>query len=123
MIQTFQYTVRIREVKVSGMRTNYLALLLCQLCRHDKILSELLRTEEKYVDDLGSVLAGYRDRMVTTSTSMRQRAEDIFGNLEAVLAFHSQCLLPELEQCGESCEMIARTFTQNSMDMERIYCR
>ena len=100
-----------------------LCLLLSFYFREERIVGELLRTEIKYVDDLGSVLAGYRDRMVASSTTMKQKAEDIFGNLESVFALHSQRLLPELEQCGENSERIARTFIHISKDMEKIYCR
>ena len=93
------------------------------LLRQDKVVHELLQTEQKYVDDLSSILVGYRDRMFASSTSMGHKAEDIFGNIEDVFAFHSQSLLPELERCGENSQMIARTFIDLSKDMERIYSR
>ena len=66
---------------------------------------------------------GYRDRMFASQSSMGQKAELIFGNMEDVYGFHSQCLLPELERCGENTQMIARTFIEYSEDMKRIYCR
>ena len=93
------------------------------LLRQDKVVHELLQTEQKYVDDLSSILVGYRDRMFASSTSMGHKAEDIFGNIEDVFAFHSQSLLPELERYGENSQMIARTFIDLSKDMERIYSR
>ena len=34
-----------------------------------------------------------------------------------------QCLLPELEQCGEDTRRIAKTFLEYSEDIKRIYCR
>ena len=36
------------------------------LSRRSKILSELVRTEEKYVSDLQAVLEGYRDKLDRT---------------------------------------------------------
>ena len=36
----------------------------CFFSRREKILEELLATEEKYVDDLQSVLTGYRLHIV-----------------------------------------------------------
>ena len=93
------------------------------LLRQDKVVHELLQTEQKYVDDLSSILVGYRDRMFASSSSMGHKAEDIFGNIEDVFAFHSHSLLPELERCGENSQMIARTFIDLSKDMERIYSR
>ena len=61
--------------------------------------------------------------MYASSTSMKQKAEDIFGNMEAIYTFHSECLLPELESCEENSHMIAKTFIDLSKDLERIYCR
>ena len=141
--------------------------------RREKILEELLATEEKYVDDLQSVLTGYRfhkkkhyqtnriilsswtlarfccphslqilklvtisvfkliigeiyrvivfdhfkssyfsqfsfkdnistiifrDRMESSPSLAGQKCPIIFGNLEDIYQFHSQCLLPELER-------------------------
>ena len=123
MIQTYLQTV-IKVAKLSGKIPEFDRLeLLHLLFRKDKVVSELLRTEQKYVDDLGSILAGYRDRMRAASTSMGHKAEDIFGNMENVFAFHSESLLPELERCGEDGQMIAKTFMDSSKEMERIYTR
>ena len=123
MIQTYLQTV-IKVAKLSGKIPEFDRLeLLHLLFRKDKVVSELLRTEQKYVDDLGSILSGYRDRMRASSTSMGHKAEDIFGNMENVFAFHSESLLPELERCGEDGQMIARTFMDTSKEMERIYTR
>ena len=123
MIQTYLQTV-IKVAKLSGKIPEFDRLeLLHLLFRKDKVVSELLRTEQKYVDDLGSILSGYRDRMRASSTSMGHKAEDIFGNMENVFAFHSESLLPELERCGEDGQMISRTFMDNSKEMERIYTR
>ena len=87
------------------------------------MLEELLLTEEKYVEDLRSVLLGYRDRLEESASNIGLKTEDIFGNMEEIYEFHSQCLLPELERCSEDTQMIARTFIEYSKDMKRIYCR
>jgi len=91
--------------------------------RREKILEELLATEEKYVDDLQSVLTGYRDRMESSTSLVGQKCPVIFGNLEDIYQFHSQCLLPELERCGTNTMDIARTFIEYGQDLNRLYCR
>ena len=61
--------------------------------RREKVLEELLSTEENYVEDLHSVLYGYRDRLDEAGEEVRQRSEDIFGNMEEIFEFHSQVLI------------------------------
>jgi len=86
--------------------------------RYEKVIEELIATEEKYVYDLHSVLIGYRDRL----DSDNFKTDDIFGNMEEISEFHAQYLLPALERCGEQSEMIAKTFLDSSQDIKRIYC-
>ena len=94
-------------------------IIICS--RREKILEELLSTEEKYVEDLNSVLAGYRDRL--ESSSIGQKTVAMFGNMEDIYVFHSQCLLPELERCGANTQMIAKIFIDYRDDLNRLYCR
>ena len=61
--------------------------------RRGKVLEELLSTEENYVEDLHSVLYGYRDRLDEAGEEAKQRSEDIFGNMEEIFEFHSQVLI------------------------------
>lgn len=56
-------------------------------------MEELLSTEENYVEDLHSVLYGYRDRLDEAGEEAKQRSEDIFGNMEEIFEFHSQVLI------------------------------
>ena len=103
-------------------------------------MEELVSTEENYVEDLHSVLFGYRDRLDECEERIRQKSEDIFGNLEEIYDFHSQvrtqktslwtgdqemfqCLLPDFEQCGEDNRRLGKTFLEYSEDLRRIYCR
>ena len=34
-----------------------------------------------------------------------------------------QCLLPDLEHCGEDTRRLGKTFLEYSEDLRRIYCR
>ena len=51
-----------------------------------------MSTEENYVEDLHCVLFGYRDRLEECEERVRQKSEEIFGNLEEIYDFHSQVL-------------------------------
>ena len=92
------------------------------------MLGELLATEESYVEDLHSVLCGYRDRLDTEAgdaedEELKQKADDIFGNMEDIFEFHSGCLLPDLGRCGGDVRRVGKTFLEYSEDIRKIYCR
>ena len=67
--------------------------------RRDKILDELLQTEENYVEDLHSVLYGYRDRLDEAGEELKIKSEEIFGNMEELYDFHSQVIHPRNILC------------------------
>ena len=92
------------------------------------MLGELLATEESYVEDLHSVLCGYRDRLDTEAgdaedEELKQKADDIFGNMEDIFEFHSGSLLPDLGRCGGDVRRGGKTFLEYSEDIRKIYCR
>jgi len=91
--------------------------------RKEKILEELISTEVIYVDDLQTVLTGYRDKIATSNTKIATKSPMIFGNMDEIYNFHSQNLLPELERCGRRADQIAEIFLENSQQLTRIYCR
>ena len=91
--------------------------------RKEKILEELISTEVIYVDDLQTVLTGYRDKITTSNTKVATKSPMIFGNMDEIYNFHSQNLLPELERCGRRADQIAEIFLENSQQLTRIYCR
>ena len=77
--------------------------------RREKILSELIMTEARYVDDLEQVLRNYKDKLaVSNLTETRTRAHTIFGNLNEIHEFHAGILYPELERCGVNPASVAR---------------
>ena len=49
-----------------------------------------MSTEENYVEDLHCVLFGYRDRLDECEENIRQKSEEIFGNMEQIYDFHSE---------------------------------
>ena len=91
--------------------------------RKEKILEELISTELNSVNDLQTVITGYRDKIASSNTKIASKATMIFGNMDEICDFHTQNLLPELESCGTRPELIAETFLENSQQLTRIYCR
>ena len=91
--------------------------------RKEKILEELISTEVNYVNDLQTVITGYRDKIASSNTKIASKAAMIFGNMDEICDFHIQNLLPELESCGTRPELLAVTFLENSQHPTRIYCR
>ena len=88
------------------------------ICRgkQDKIVLELLSTEKSYVDDLKIVLSGYKQKVIydrgkvvsitlklfqMASSKISAKAPIIFGNVDEIEKFHSETLLPELENCNK----------------------
>ena len=91
--------------------------------RRENIITEMIDTEERYVEDLRSVLRGYRDKLTSGDSSIRLKVGAIFGNLDDIHQFHSECLLPELERCGANTQLMARTFIEMSDRLRQLYCR
>lgn len=91
--------------------------------KREKILTELLETEDRYVEDMRSILVGYRDKMSGHPSSLSLKVETIFGNLDEIENFHSTCLLPELERCELNSQEVGRTFLEYSDVINRLYCR
>ena len=59
--------------------------------RRENVMTELLTTEGRYVQDLEEVLLNYRDKLaVSNLTETRVRAEALFGNLDEIHAFHAR---------------------------------
>ena len=90
--------------------------------RREKILSELIMTEARYVDDLEQVLRNYKDKLaVSNLTETRTRANTIFGNLNEIHEFHAAVLYPELERCGVNPASVARVMLANLNDIRSLY--
>ena len=90
--------------------------------RREKILSELIMTEARYVDDLEQVLRNYKDKLaISNLTETRTRAHTIFGNLNEIHEFHAGILYPELERCGVNPASVARVMLANLNDVRSLY--
>ncbi|KAA0703993.1 Proto-oncogene DBL [Triplophysa tibetana] len=95
------------------------------------VMKELIETERIYVEELLSVLLGYRAEMDNPSLSnilpsaLRNKKEELFGNLPEIYKFHSRIFLQDLENCLEAPERVGAHFLarkENFQVYER-YCQ
>ncbi|XP_056592277.1 proto-oncogene DBL isoform X2 [Triplophysa dalaica] len=80
------------------------------------VMKELIETERIYVEELLSVLLGYRAEMDNPSLSnilpsvLQNKKEELFGNLPEIYKFHSRIFLQDLENCLEAPERVGAHF-------------
>uniref|UniRef100_A0A673YFH2 MCF.2 cell line derived transforming sequence n=1 Tax=Salmo trutta TaxID=8032 RepID=A0A673YFH2_SALTR len=95
-----------------------LCILLTVLCVFRHIIKELIETERIYVEELLSVLLGYRAEMDNPVLSnllpsvLRSKKEVLFGNMPEIYKFHSRTFLQDLEGCLETPERVGACFLQ-----------
>ncbi|XP_048035298.1 proto-oncogene DBL isoform X1 [Megalobrama amblycephala] len=100
-----------------------------QYKRH--VMKELIETERIYVEELLSVLLGYRAEMDNPSLSnilpsvLRNKKEELFGNLPEIYKFHSRIFLQDLESCLESPERVGARFLERKENFQvyERYCQ
>ncbi|XP_029304337.1 proto-oncogene DBL isoform X2 [Cottoperca gobio] len=100
-----------------------------QVTRH--IMKELIATERIYVDELLSVLLGYRAEMEDPSMShllpsaLRSQKDVLFGNMPEIYQFHSRIFLQDLQVCLETPERVGACFLQRKekFQMYQRYCQ
>ncbi|XP_038145520.1 proto-oncogene DBL isoform X4 [Cyprinodon tularosa] len=99
------------------------------LKRH--VMRELIETERIYVEELLSVLLGYRAEMDNPSLStllppiLRSKKDILFGNMPEIYNFHSRVFLQDLEGCLEAPEAVGTCFLhrKESFQMYEMYCQ
>ncbi|XP_028272182.1 proto-oncogene DBL isoform X3 [Parambassis ranga] len=99
------------------------------LKRH--VMRELIETERIYVEELLSVLLGYRAEMDNSALSgllppiLRSKRDILFGNMPEIYNFHSRVFLQDLEGCLETPEGVGACFLKRkeSFQMYECYCQ
>ncbi|CAN9501490.1 unnamed protein product [Ophioblennius macclurei] len=87
-----------------------------QVTRH--VMKELIATERIYVDELLSVLLGYRAEMEDPAISnllppaLCSQKDVLFGNMPEIYQFHSRIFLQDLQSCLETPERVGACFLQ-----------
>uniref|UniRef100_A0A674A7S9 MCF.2 cell line derived transforming sequence a n=1 Tax=Salmo trutta TaxID=8032 RepID=A0A674A7S9_SALTR len=86
------------------------------LKRH--VMRELIETERVYVEELLSVLLGYRGEMENPALAgllpptLRSKRNVLFGNMPEIYNFHSRVFLHDLEGCLETPEGVGACFLE-----------
>ncbi|XP_029020159.1 proto-oncogene DBL isoform X2 [Betta splendens] len=96
-----------------------------------RVMRELIETERVYVEELLSVLLGYRAEMDNPALSgllppiLRSKRDILFGNMPEIYNFHSRDFLQALEGCLEAPEGVGACFLQRkeSFQMYECYCQ
>uniref|UniRef100_A0A3B3UJH6 MCF.2 cell line derived transforming sequence n=1 Tax=Poecilia latipinna TaxID=48699 RepID=A0A3B3UJH6_9TELE len=94
-----------------------------------RVMRELIETERIYVEELLSVLLGYRAEMDNPALSgllppiLRSKKDILFGNMPEIYNFH--IFLQDLEGCLEAPETVGACFLQlkESFQMYEMYCQ
>ncbi|XP_067631949.1 uncharacterized protein [Eurosta solidaginis] len=91
------------------------------------VLTELLETERIYVNEMASILKGYRDQMLSEEmmhlvpASLQGKEDILFGNLHELFTFHNDVFLKDLENCISTTELVALCFVQRRDTFYRLY--
>lgn len=85
--------------------------------KRQHILAELLETEQVYVNELGSILKGYKAEMESPEmkslipAELVGKSDILFGNLDDLYVFHNDTFLRDLQNCISTTELVALCFT------------
>ncbi|XP_044741334.1 guanine nucleotide exchange factor DBS-like isoform X4 [Chrysoperla carnea] len=126
---------RVEKVESSdGITSNHLNhLTTCENdtdsrgARRGHTLSELLTTEQTYVEELYSILKGYKHELLNEEIKplvpaiLSDKIDVLFGNLDELYNFHANIFLRELENCITSMDLVASCFVQQKDNFFRLY--
>ncbi|XP_031653999.1 proto-oncogene DBL isoform X3 [Oncorhynchus kisutch] len=96
------------------------------LKRH--VMRELIETERVYVEELLSVLLGYRGEMENPALAgllppiLRSKRNVLFGNMPEIYNFHSRVFLHDLEGCLETPEGVGACFLERKENFKVYEC-
>ncbi|XP_070494740.1 guanine nucleotide exchange factor DBS isoform X6 [Chironomus tepperi] len=91
------------------------------------VLTELLETERIYVNEMRSILTGYKDKLLSEEmqsmvpAGLQGNADILFGNLQEIYTFHSDVFLKDLENSICLTELVALCFVQRRDVFFRLY--
>uniref|UniRef100_A0A4W6EFX7 MCF.2 cell line derived transforming sequence n=1 Tax=Lates calcarifer TaxID=8187 RepID=A0A4W6EFX7_LATCA len=137
MIQNRQTSLRkladkhIRPIQLVAPRPENPPRSKSPLFSPNHVMRELIETERIYVEELLSVLLGYRAEMDNPALSgllppiLRSKRDILFGNMPEIYNFHSRVFLQDLEGCLEAPEGVGACFLERkeSFQMYECYCQ
>ncbi|XP_013149470.1 PREDICTED: guanine nucleotide exchange factor DBS-like isoform X3 [Papilio polytes] len=95
--------------------------------RRGHVLAELLQTERIYVQELGSILTGYKEEIEKPENqhvipaALAGQANVLFGNLHELFTFHQDIFLKDLEKSISATELVALCFVEKRETFFRLY--
>ncbi|RMB97835.1 hypothetical protein DUI87_25692 [Hirundo rustica rustica] len=95
------------------------------------VINELIETERVYVEELFTVLMGYRAEMdnpamlILLPPVLRNRKDVLFGNMPEIYDFHNKIFLHSLENCVGAPERVGCCFLDRREDFQMYekYCQ
>uniref|UniRef100_A0A3P8UYW3 Rho guanine nucleotide exchange factor (GEF) 25b n=1 Tax=Cynoglossus semilaevis TaxID=244447 RepID=A0A3P8UYW3_CYNSE len=91
------------------------------------VLTELIETEQLYVEDLGLIVQGYMATMTNQGVPEDMKGKDriVFGNIHQIYDWHKDYFLGELEKCVCDPESLAQLFIKHErrLHMYVVYCQ
>ncbi|NWT61457.1 MCF2 protein, partial [Erythrocercus mccallii] len=95
------------------------------------VINELIETERVYVEELFTVLTGYRAEMdnpamlILLPPVLRNRKDVLFGNMPEIYDFHNKIFLHSLENCLGAPERVGCCFLDRREDFQMYekYCQ
>ncbi|XP_074057918.1 proto-oncogene DBL [Macrotis lagotis] len=95
------------------------------------VINELIETERVYVEELFTVLVGYREEMdnpgmiALMPPALRNRKDVLFGNMPEIYEFHNKIFLHSLESCLETPQRVGFCFLERRIDFQiyEKYCQ
>ncbi|XP_030914675.1 proto-oncogene DBL [Geospiza fortis] len=95
------------------------------------VINELIETERVYVEELFTVLMGYRAEMdnpamlILLPPVLRNRKDVLFGNMPEIYDFHNKIFLHSLESCLGAPERVGCCFLDRREDFQMYekYCQ
>ncbi|XP_075969433.1 guanine nucleotide exchange factor DBS-like isoform X3 [Anticarsia gemmatalis] len=95
--------------------------------RRGHVLAELMQTERVYVQELGSILSGYKEEIEKPEnqhllpSALVGQADVLFGNLHELFTFHQDIFLKDLEKSISATELVALCFVEKRETFFRLY--
>ncbi|XP_061593328.1 guanine nucleotide exchange factor DBS isoform X2 [Cololabis saira] len=99
--------------------------------RRRHIMTELIKTEKIYVEELESIMEGYFSQLSNSElshlipSSLENKRDVLFGNLPEIYEFHNKTFLMELEDCAEKPEFVGTCFLKRKEQLQvyEKYCQ
>ncbi|XP_042565618.1 pleckstrin homology domain-containing family G member 3 isoform X1 [Clupea harengus] len=119
-------TPRKLSLPISPTRSPFATVAMApnpQLTYLDRVVMEIIETEQMYVRDLCNIVEDYLAHIIDTGTMGPEQVSALFGNIEDIYEFNGE-LLQSLYMCNGDPVAIARCFVDRSeyFDIYTQYC-